>query len=270
APLHPRRAGRHLRLRFRRTDRRPVGHRPAAARVDPLPRGHRPAALRRQADRRGARVRPGVPRPPLRGGRQGVGHRLQLGQRRDAARRARALRRPRRRGDPAGDPSSGRRVPHRADRRDLHPRHGRVDGLRRRVRRRSARRAPHPCLPALRRLRRAGGDRRQRAHRRRGRVPPPAPRRRRGHPRPRLHPLPAADRRDLPGDGRRRHTGQLGRGVRQGRLQDAGAQRPDARGRHCRLLVRHHGQPGRVRDHRSTLPRRRAARGLPVRRRPVM
>ena len=51
---------------------------------------------------------------------------------------------------------------------------------------------------------------------------------RRRHPHPRLHPLPAADRRDLLRDGRRRHAGVQRRGVRQGRLQAAGAHRPDA------------------------------------------
>ena len=45
--------------------------------------------------------------------------------------------------------------------------------------------------------------------------------RRRRHPDPRLHPLPAAHRRHLLRDGRRRHPGQQRRGVRQGRLQDA-------------------------------------------------
>ena len=46
---------------------------------------------------------------------------------------------------------------------------------------------------------------------------------------PRLHPLPAAHRRDLAGDGRRRHPGQQRRGVRQGRLPHPRPARPRAR-----------------------------------------
>ena len=46
----------------------------------------------------------------------------------------------------------------------------------------------------------------------------PLRRRRRRHPGPRLHALPAADRRDLVRHGRRRHAGVQRRGDRQGRL----------------------------------------------------
>ena len=55
----------------------------------------------------------------------------------------------------------------------------------------------------------------------------------------------------------------------QGRLQDAGAHRPDARGRRADVLLRHHRAARRVRDDRSPVPRRRAARRLPVRRGPA-
>ena len=58
----------------------------------------------------------------------------------------------------------------------------------------------------------------------RARVPRPGGRGRRRHPDPRLHALPAADRRDLLRHGRRRDPGVQRRGDRQGRL-------PDARGR---------------------------------------
>ena len=96
--------------------------------------------------------------------------------------------------------------------------------------------APHvdaddPGLPAVRRVRRAGRHRRTRAAGRGPRVPRPAGRGRRRHPDPRLHPLPAAHRRDLDGDGRRGHPGQQRGGVRQGRLPDAGPARHRARAR---------------------------------------
>ncbi len=97
---------RHLRLRLRWPHRRPVRHRPAAARVDRLRRRHRPPALRPQADRRGPRIRPRVPRPPRRAGREGPGHRVQLRERRDAARRPGALRRARGRGDLSRPPAA--------------------------------------------------------------------------------------------------------------------------------------------------------------------
>ena len=160
-----RRPDRHLRLRLRRPDGRPVRHRPAPARVGALRRRHRAPALRPQADRRGPRVRPRVPRPPRRTGREGAGHRLQLGQRRDAARRPRALRRARGRGDLPGHPPRRRGHPYRPDRRHLHPVDRGVDGLRRRVRRRAARHPEHAGLPAVRRLRRGRRDRRRRADR---------------------------------------------------------------------------------------------------------
>ncbi len=57
---------------------------------------------------------------------------------------------------------------------------------------------------------------------RRPRVPRPADRAWRRHLDPRLHALSAADRRHLLRDGRPGHAGQQRRGVRQGRLQDAG------------------------------------------------
>ena len=119
-PSARRRPDRDLRLRVRRPHRGQVGHRPAPARVGALPGRHRAPALRPQADRRGPRVRPRVPRPPQRAGRQGAGDRLQLRERGDAARRPRALRRPGGRGDPPGHPPRGRREPDRPDRRHLH------------------------------------------------------------------------------------------------------------------------------------------------------
>ena len=106
--------------------------------------------------------------------------------------------------------------------------------LRRRLRRGAARRAGHPGLPPVRRLRRARRHRRARADAGRARVPRPARRRRRRHPDPRVHPLPAAHGRDLPGDGRRRHARLQRRGVREGRLQAARAHRRHARGRRRR------------------------------------
>ena len=158
-----RRPDRDLRLRVRRPHRGSLGHRPAAARVGALPRRHRPAALRPQADRRGARVRARVPRPPLRPGRQGARHRLQLRERGHAPRRAGAVRRPGGGGHLPGHPPCGRRQPDRPDRRDLHPGDRGVDGLRGRVRGRAAHRADDPGLPAVRRLRRGRRDRRRRA-----------------------------------------------------------------------------------------------------------
>ena len=125
---------------------------------------------------------------------------------------------PGRRGDPPRDPAGGRRHPHRPDRRDLHPGDRRLDGLRRRVHRRPARHAAHPGLPAVRRVRGGRGHQRPRADARRPRVPRPADRRRRRHPGARLHPLPAADRRAVLRDGRRRHAGVERGGDRQGRL----------------------------------------------------
>ena len=64
----------------------------------------------------------------------------------------------------------------------------------------------------------AGRHQRRRAARRGPRLPRPAGRGRRRHPDPRLHPLPAAHRRHLLRDGRPGHPGELGGGVRQGRL----------------------------------------------------
>ena len=54
-----------------------------------------------------------------------------------------------------------------------------------------------------------------------------------------LHPLPAADRRDLLRDGRPGHAREQRGGVREGRLQDAGAHRPDARERRADLHLPH-------------------------------
>ena len=71
-------------------------------------------------------------------------------------------------------------------------------------------------------VRRVGRDVRAGAARGGPRVPRPVGRGRRRHADPRLHALPAADRRDLVRDGRRRHAGLQRRGVRQGRLR-----RPD-------------------------------------------
>ena len=105
---------RHLRLRLRRAHRRALGHRPAAARVGALRRRHRAPALRSQADRRGPRVRPRVPRPPGLPRREGPRHRLQLRQRGHAARRPGAVRRPGGRGDLPGHPARGRGQPHAA------------------------------------------------------------------------------------------------------------------------------------------------------------
>ena len=158
----------------------------------------------------------------VRAGREGAGHRVQLRQRRDAARCARALRRPRRRGDPPRGPA----------RRAAATRNRRIGVICTRATASSLAYddafaaaphldAAHPGLPALRGVRRAGRHRRRRAAGRRPRLPRPAGRGRGRHPDPRLHPLPAADRRHLLRDGRRGHPGQLGGGVRQGRLQDA-------------------------------------------------
>ena len=120
-------------------------------------------------------------------------------------------------------------TPHRPDRRDLHPRDRRVDGLRRRVHRRPARRAAHPGLPAVRRVRRGRRHRRPGAAGGRPRVPRPADLGRHRHPDPRLHPLPAADRRRVLRDGRPGDPGVQRRGVRQGRLPAARPARPRAR-----------------------------------------
>ena len=84
------------------------------------------------------------------------------------------------------------------------------------------------ACPQVRGLRGARGHRRRRADRGGTRVPRPAARRRRRHADPRLHALPAAHRRHLLGDGRRRHAGQQCGGVREGRLQAAARPRPAA------------------------------------------
>ena len=144
---HGGRSDRDLRLRLRWTHRGPRRHRPAPARVGALPRRHRPPAVRPQADRRGARVRPRVPRPPRRPGRQALViacNSASAAVLRDARERYPV---PGGRGDLPGHPSRGRRQPDRPDRRHLHPRHRGVDGLRRRLRRRPARR-PAPPRPA--------------------------------------------------------------------------------------------------------------------------
>ena len=206
-----------------------------------------------------------MPRPPRRPGREGPGHRVQLRERGDAPRRPGAVRRARRRGDPAGHPPRRGRQPHRPDRRDLHPGHRRVDGLRGRVRGRHPRRADGPGLPEVRRLRRGRRHLGRRAARPRPRVPRPADRGGRRHPGARLHPLPVAHRGHLLRDGRRRDAGQQRGGVRQGGLQDAGEHRPDPSEWRPDVLLPHHGCTRRLRDHRQALPRPRDGGRLPVR-----
>ena len=174
-------------------------------------------------DRRDPRVRAGVPRPPRRPRRQGPRHRLQHRQRGRAARRPRALRRARRRGDPAGRAARGRRHPQRPGRRHLHPaaRTSRAPTTTPSPPPRTSQ-VTSPAVPAVRRVRR-------------GAASPAAPellgvaheyldpvrQRGRRHPDPRLHALPAADRRHLLRHGRRRHAGLQRRGDRQGRLPGA-------------------------------------------------
>ena len=128
----------------------------------------------------------------------------------DAARRPRALRRARRRGDPPGRAARGRRHAQRPGRRHLHP------GARTRATP-TPTRSPRPrtctvtqpAVPAVRGVRRGRGDRRPGAAQRGPRVP----RAGRGaggrHADPRLHALPAADRRHLLRHGRGRHAGLL-------------------------------------------------------------
>ncbi|CAA9335628.1 MAG: Glutamate racemase, partial [uncultured Nocardioidaceae bacterium] len=261
------RTDRDLRLGLRWTHRGPSRDRPASARAGPLPRRHRPPALRSQADRRGEGVRPGLPGPPGRTGRQGPGDRLQLGERRRASRCAREVPGPGRGGDPPRDPQGRSRQPDWADRRDLHPGDRGVDGLRRCVRSRAAPGAAHPGVSPFRGVRGSRGHRWRGAAGRRARVPGPADRRRRRHPDPRLHPLPPADRRRVAGDGGPGHLGQQRRGDREGRLQAARAPRHPAR----RLPgtagapLPHHRSAGRVRAARAPVPRAGAAVGPPVR-----
>ncbi len=180
---------RHLRLRLRWAHRGPVGDRPAAARVGASTSATPPASP----------TGPSAIAEVREYAIECLDHLVDRGvkalviacnsaSRRRAARRPGAVRRPRGRGDPAGDPARGRRHPERSDRRDLHPRDGRVDGLRGRVRRRAARRPAHPGLSAVRRLRRGRRHRGRGAARRRPRLPRPADRGRRRHAGPRAAP----------------------------------------------------------------------------------
>ena len=101
-------------------------------------------------------------------------------------------------------------------------------------------------LPALRRVRGGGRDVRARPARRGARVPRPAGGAADRHPDPRLHPLPAADRRHLLRARRRRHAGLQRGGDRQGRLPGARRPRPGPR-RRTRFRVHRFlttGQPG--------------------------
>ena len=186
------------------------------------PYGEQPIAQR-------PRVRPGVPRPPRRPGRQGAGHRLQLRQRRGPPRRPGALSRAGGRGDPARRPARRGRDPIRPGRGDLHRGDRDVPGLRRRVRRRAPDRAAHCRLPAVRRVRRGRDHRRPRAAGLRGGLPAAARQRRHRHPDPRLHALSVAHRRDLLRPRRRRQPGLQRRGVRQGAVRSADPARPDPR-----------------------------------------
>ena len=141
-------------------------------------------------------------------------------QRRGAARRPRALRRARRRGDPAGRPPRGRGHPQRPGRRDLAPPATTTSRrLRRRLRRGPADRAsPRQACPRFVEFVEAGVTGGPEllgvAHE----YLDPVARGRRRHADPRLHALPAADRRHLLRHGRRRHAGVQRRGDRQGRL----------------------------------------------------
>ena len=66
---------------------------------------------------------------------------------------------------------------------------------------------------------------------------------------------PLAHRRDLDGDGRRRHPGLQRGGVREGRLQAAGPHRHDAAGRDAVVQVPDDRLAGRVRGDRTPVPR---------------
>ena len=192
---------RDLRLRRRRSHGGPCREGPAAARVDPLHRRPRALALRPEEDRRRARLRARRARRPRRAGREDARDRLQHGLVGDAARRARALRRAGRRGDPARRAACGGHHAQRPRRRDRHRGHRAVARLRRRVRRGPAPRAVLRGVPALRRVRRGRRDQRRRAALGRRGVPRAASRGRRRHARARLHALPVPEGRDLVRDG---------------------------------------------------------------------
>ena len=160
ARARPRRAHRDLRLRGRRAHRRAGGHRPAARRTRRLRRRHRARPVRPAAHRRDPPPRPRAGRrahgPRDQGARRGLQQRVG----RVPRRHPRALPRAGRRGDPARGAPGRRRHPHRAHRRDRHPRHHRVGRLPGHVRRGARRRGHGGGVPALRGLRRARHDQR--------------------------------------------------------------------------------------------------------------
>ena len=245
----------------------------ARAVLDQLP--HEPVALLRRhraqpygprpiAEVRALRAR--VPRPPRRPGRQAARHRLQQRQRRGAARRPRALRRARRRGDPAGRAPRRRAPPATARSASSRPE---ATATSRRLRRRLRRGArtiarDHPGLPAVRGVRRGRGHRRPRAARRGPRVPRPGRAAGVDTLDPRLHALPAAHRRHLLRHGRRRDAGVQRRGDRQGRLPRCSPThdllRPDGLPA-ARAPLPHHRRPRRVRAARAPVPRPRGRCG---------